>query len=97
MMRKNRTVAYFEGKISQLLSRNNDINNINELAIQAMRNQNQSDLNEFYLDVALAKLQVEKRISFKKGQQNQFTDHQTDGPGDHRSDDKRYPQGVGMI
>ena len=62
---RNRTITYFEGKISQLLARNN-INNIHELAIQALHNQNHSDLNEFYLDVAIAKLQVEKYIGSKK-------------------------------
>ena len=69
-MRKNRTVAYFEGKISQVLNRNPDIQDIHELAIQALYNQRHSELNEFYLDVAIANLMVEKRINFKKIIQN---------------------------
>ena len=65
-MMRNRTIAYFEGKISQVLARNKNINNIHDLAIQALHHQNHSDLNEFYLDVAIAKLRTEKRIGFKK-------------------------------
>ena len=65
-MRKNRSIAYFEGRLSQILSRNPDIQDIHELAILALYNQKHSDINEFYLDVAIAKLRTEKRIIFKK-------------------------------
>ena len=53
---KNRTVNYFEGKLSQILSKNPDIT-IHELAIAVLRNQRQSKENEFYLDVALVRRQ----------------------------------------
>ena len=59
---RNRTITYFEGKISQVLARNKHINNIHELATLVLRNQSHSDLNEYYLDVALAQLD----ITFKK-------------------------------
>ena len=63
---RNRTITYFEGKISQVISRNPNISDINELAILALRNQRHTDLNEFYLDCAIANLMANKGISFKK-------------------------------
>ena len=63
---RNRNINWFEGKISQLLSKNENIQDINELAILALRNQRHTELNEFYLDVAIAKLRVEKRLNLKK-------------------------------
>ena len=63
---RNRTIAYFEGKISHILSKNPQIQDIHELAIQAMRKQNHSDINEFYLDCALEQLRVESKLGSKK-------------------------------
>ncbi len=65
-MRKNRTVAYFEGKISQVLNRNPDIQDIHELVITALYEPRNLEFKEFYLDIAIPNLIVEKRIYFKK-------------------------------
>ncbi len=65
-MIKEKHTNWFEGKISQVISRNPNISNINELAILALKNQRHTDLNEFYLDCAIAKLRLEKRINLKK-------------------------------
>ena len=70
-MRKNRTVPYFEGKVNFIMSRKPYIS-IHELAIEAMRKQRHSDLNDFYLDCALVKLMANKQV-IKKDNQNQIT------------------------
>ena len=59
---RNRTVVYFEGKLSQILSSNPNIQDIHELAIKALFGQKHSDINNFYLDCALERLIVEKKI-----------------------------------
>ena len=63
---RNRTITYFIGKLNYLLSRNPNIQDIHELAIQALHNQIDNLENNFALDVALAKLQVEKYIGSTK-------------------------------
>ena len=65
-MIRNKNENWFIGKLGQVLSRNPNITDIHELAIEAMRKQRHSDLNEYYLDGALAKMMVQKQISFKK-------------------------------
>ena len=65
-MMRNRTITYFIGKLNYLLSRNPNIQDIHELAIQALHNQIDNLENNFALDVALAKLKVEKYIGLKK-------------------------------
>ena len=62
---RNRTTAYFEGKISQVLSKNPNIT-VHELAIKALYKQQHTDLNEFYLDCAIAQLGIEKQLQTKK-------------------------------
>ena len=63
---RNKNINWFEGKLSQVLSKNPNISDINELAILALRNQRHTDLNEFYLDCALVNLRADKGINIKK-------------------------------
>ncbi len=63
---RTKSIGWFEGKISQVLSRNPNIQDIHEVAILALRNQRQSDINNFYLDCALERLMVKRHITFKK-------------------------------
>ena len=73
MEMRNRTVSYFDGKLSEVLSRNPNIQDIHELAIKALYNQKHSDINEFYLDCAIERLKVEKIWKTKKVIQNNKT------------------------
>ena len=63
---RNKNKNWFTGKLSQVISRHPNISDIHELAILALRNQRHTDLNEFYLDCALAKLMANKGINSKK-------------------------------
>ena len=65
-MRKSKTQNWFEARISKLLSRIPSIHNIHELAISALRDQLDSPENNFALDCVLARMTVEKKITFKK-------------------------------
>ena len=65
-MMKDKSINWFEGKLSQVISKNPNISDINDIAILALRKQRHSDLNEFYLDVAITTMKAEKRLSFKK-------------------------------
>ena len=63
---RNRTVEYFIGKLTYLLSKNPKISNIHSLVILALRNQNHSNINEFYLDCAIKQLKVQRALEPKK-------------------------------
>ena len=65
-MIKEKNINWFEGKIFQVISRNPNISDINEIAILALRNQRHTELNDFYLDCALVNLRANKSINLKK-------------------------------
>ncbi len=67
---RTKSIGWFEGKISQVLSRNPNIT-IHELAIAVLRNQKHSKVNEFNLDVALVRAQ--KQTIVKNTTDNQIT------------------------
>ena len=62
---RNKTEQFFEARLHYILSKNPTIS-IYDLAVKALHKQQHSDLNEFYVDCAIEKLRVEKKLQTKK-------------------------------